>query len=210
MSESGVGLARRNLKPSRVGGHAGAPKEGGHDRVASIGTVYLEGDAAVIDGDGEGEERAALLLGLNQRGELGNGDRLVEPDANSSVWHRRSSLRVGEDGVPCSKPFGHRAGVERARDAWRFELGGQRHRGRGTVGRFGDAGAGTAVAARSIDRGPRELAGRGLQLRGEPGELGDLSLGVGDLVGDEVVEASLHRVAVLPAPDRDEVGDLPE
>ena len=53
-------------------------------------------------------------------------------------------------------------------------------------------------------------AGGVVQLVAERGQLVDLALGLGELLGDEVVEALLHGTAALAVPDADEVGDVLE
>ena len=49
-----------------------------------------------------------------------------------------------------------------------------------------------------------------MKLADESAELVDLSLGAGDLGGEELVEAPLDRPATLAIPDVDEIGDLLE
>src|SRR5581483_6806354 len=191
----------------------GRCSEHGRDKFGGvIGGLDLEGEAAVIDGDGEPEERAAVLLGCHEPGELGDVSVLVEFDAGAARRGSGPASSVAEQRLPLLDPGGGRVGGERAGDgrgrrSARCRLGHERHGCWLPAGRV-DGGAGAVGSARAVGGGAGQAGGGGAELSGEGPQLADLVVSVGELGGDQLVEAALNGFAAVVVPDGGQVPDV--
>ncbi len=101
--------------------------EGGDGLVGAFRRPDLEGDTTPVDGDGEGEEGAAAVLGLDERGQRCEVDARPERDAHPTAVQRHAADGAGERRRPLAQTTddcgvvrertgdGRRSGKERSR-----------------------------------------------------------------------------------------------
>ena len=134
----------------------------------------LQRGAAVVDGDGEGEELTAALFGAHETAEVADVDAGVELDPQAAVRGgaaRRASIHTRSQSASRSG-IAPGSSVQTSESLERF--GAEHHRRRSSwSGGRGDTGA--VVAARPVDRFATEPLGRRQQLDSERAQL--------DLVG---------------------------
>ena len=167
-----------------------------------VGRSHLQRGAALVDGESEREERTALLFGGDEAGQVAEVDdrRRTRPAPRRRRWPyatRAWSRTV----LPLGESVGHRARVERAGDRQVDRLGDERHRtpplavGRGVT------------QAQSSPHGPSTGSPLSCSAAVWSWAANAVSSAIwrcarADLVGDQLVEASLHRSAAVTVPDR--------
>lgn len=162
------------------------------DRFAWGGDLEIDGGG--IDAKGEGEERAAAVLGGGEAHNLG-GDVLaaVEPQADPIV-DRLAGRGAGEELGPVVEAAGNRCRFEGADG--RRGFGGTAPVTRECRPALGCAGrlAGAPRAAASVDVTGAHRGDRAFELVGEFLEQPDLAFGTGELAGDQVAQPVGDRV----------------
>ena len=141
----------------------------------------LEGRAAAVHGEGEGEEAAARLLGGHEGGQVAERGAGVELQADAAV-DGRAGGDVGGDVPPLLEPAGQVAGGEGAGDGLAHAAA------RRVAGPVGGVGA--------------EAGDDAFEVGGEGDELRSAGAGLGELVRRQLPEASLHGRAAPAVPLR--------
>ena len=119
----------------------------------------------------------------------------------------RRAWRSIQQALPVGEPVGHHARLERA-DERVVERLGDEHTGAGVP-----EAAVAATQAQSSPHGPStgsplSCSAAACSCDSEHPQLDQLASGRADLGGDQLMEAPLHRAALITVPDRDQIGDL--
>ena len=198
---------RRRSRGSRAGS-CRRPEQIGDDAGGGLGSPDLQRGAAVVDGDGEGEELTAALFGADETGEVADVDarRRTRSASRRPRWRGAPGPRSNTRSQSAS-----RSGIAPGSSVQTSESSS------GLAPSITGAGAaGAAVAATQAQSSPHgpstgsplSCSAAACSWTVNALQLDQLASGRTDLGGDQLMEAPLHRAALFTVPDRDQIGDL--